>query len=77
MIYLRNILGAILILRNAEFGERGVPQLRYFVLRCKRGGGVFIVKIRYVTHEKKFYYFYYILLATSNKIPHLLRFISL
>ena len=31
-----------------------VRQLRYFVLRCKRGGGVFIVKIRYVTHEKNF-----------------------
>ena len=33
---------------------KGVRQLRYFVLRCKRGGEVFIVKIRYVTHEKNF-----------------------
>ena len=32
---------------------RRVRQLRYFMLRCKRGAGVFILKICYVTHEKK------------------------
>ena len=54
------VLGAILILRNAGVGEEGgARQLRYFVLRCKRGGEVFIVKIRYVTHEKKTFTIFY------------------